>query len=267
MGFHCVPPNGFPDIPDIEDLEAVIKYVSNLAESVSGLEETKADSETIAPTFSAESNYAVGDLVYYEGVLYKCTTAHEAAAWDAEDFTETDIETAINSASAVKANKADIAPTFSADSNYAVGDLVYYEGVLYECTTAHEAAAWDAEDFTAATISGEINAINSNITTQPMSFTPETGVTVGYASWAIKINKLVFMALHLVFDSDFSANVWTQVGTVADIPVKNVTLPFTLSSNGNYGGILAINNQGTVSIYAKEASDVIDSSMIIYQVQ
>ena len=62
-----------------------------------------------------------------------------------------------------KAAKADIAPTFSAEGNYAVGDLVYYDGVLYECTTAHEAAAWDAEDFTATSVNEELSAINSNL--------------------------------------------------------------------------------------------------------
>ena len=64
-----------------------------------------------------------------------------------------------------KAAKADIAPTFSAEGTYAVGDLVYYEGVLYKCTTAHEEAAWDAEDFTVTSVVEEVCAINSNITT------------------------------------------------------------------------------------------------------
>lgn len=62
-----------------------------------------------------------------------------------------------------KAAKADIAPTFSAEGTYAVGDLVYYEGVLYKCTTAHEEAAWDAEDFTVTSVVEEVCAINSNI--------------------------------------------------------------------------------------------------------
>ena len=63
-----------------------------------------------------------------------------------------------------KAAKADIAPTFSAEGTYAVGDLVYYEGVLYKCTTAHEEAAWDAEDFTVTSVVEEVCAINSNLT-------------------------------------------------------------------------------------------------------
>lgn len=104
MAFHNIPPNGFPDIPDIEDLEAVEKDVTNLKSSllemaeditdlsgdITDLGTTKANQITIAPTFSEETSYDIGDLVYYNGLSYKCTTAHEGA-WDAEDFTATTI--------------------------------------------------------------------------------------------------------------------------------------------------------------------------------
>lgn len=38
--------------------------------------------------FSTEKAYAVGDYVTYSSKLWKCTTAHSAGAWDAEDFTD-----------------------------------------------------------------------------------------------------------------------------------------------------------------------------------
>lgn len=110
MAFHNVPPNGFPDIPDIEDLEAVEKDVKTL----------------------------------------KTTTSEQGAA--------------ITALGTNKAPKTDISAAFSAESNYEVGDLVYYEGALYECTTAHEAAAWSAEDFTAASVGSTISGVNSNLT-------------------------------------------------------------------------------------------------------
>lgn len=104
MSFHCVPPNGFPDIPDIEDLQAVENDVATLKNDVSEIAEditdltgdvsdlgtTKANQITIAPFFSAETSYNVGDLVYYNGLFYKCTTAHEGE-WDVGDFTATTI--------------------------------------------------------------------------------------------------------------------------------------------------------------------------------
>lgn len=38
MAFHNVPPNGFPDLPDMEEVEAVVKDVTNLKTSVAELE-------------------------------------------------------------------------------------------------------------------------------------------------------------------------------------------------------------------------------------
>lgn len=53
----------------------------------SGHDATKADLAIIAATFSDSTAYAVGDYVAYNGALYKCTTAHAAGSWDANDFT------------------------------------------------------------------------------------------------------------------------------------------------------------------------------------
>lgn len=97
MAFHNVPPNGFPDLPDVEELESVVKDVTNLKTSVSGLSEdvsdlndNKANQITIAPFFDEETAYEVGDLVYYNGLSYRCTNAHEGE-WDADDFAATTI--------------------------------------------------------------------------------------------------------------------------------------------------------------------------------
>ena len=97
-----------------------------------------------------------------------------------------------------KAAKADIAPTFSAEGTYAVGDLVYYEGVLYKCTTAHEEAAWDAEDFTVTSVVEEVCAINSKFTDLVVleTYTNETsdiggnifiGNKIGYVPIAVQL--------------------------------------------------------------------------------
>lgn len=97
MAFRNIPPNGFPAIPDIEDLEAVVKDVSTLktttaglAEDVGDLEDQKANQITIALPFNPETEYEVGDLVYYNGLSYRCTNAH-TGEWDADDFAGTTI--------------------------------------------------------------------------------------------------------------------------------------------------------------------------------
>ena len=55
--------------------------------------------EIIAPEFDAEEGvYAVGDLVIYQGGLYKFTTAHETAgAWNAEEVAAVKVSDEIDS--------------------------------------------------------------------------------------------------------------------------------------------------------------------------
>lgn len=57
---------------------------------------------------------------------------------------------------------ADIAPTFSASSTYAVGDYVIYNDQLYKCITAHT-GAWDENNFAATTISDEIADVSDAV--------------------------------------------------------------------------------------------------------
>lgn len=59
-----------------------------------------------------------------------------------------------------------IAPEFDAEEGvYAVGDLVIYQGGLYQFTTAHETAgAWNPEEVAAVKISDELDALRSGLT-------------------------------------------------------------------------------------------------------
>ena len=73
-----------------------------------------------------------------------------------------DVETALED----KTDTAVIAPDFDAESGvYAVGDLVMYQGKLYEFTTAHETAGdWDPTEVTEKTVADEIDTVKSGLT-------------------------------------------------------------------------------------------------------
>ena len=47
--------------------------IAALQEAVGGLQSDKADLSVVAPAFSAEASYDVGDIVAYAGVTYRCT--------------------------------------------------------------------------------------------------------------------------------------------------------------------------------------------------
>ena len=64
--------------------------IAALQEAVGGLQSDKADLSVVAPAFSAEASYDVGDIVAYAGVTYRCTNSHEGE-WDADDFAATTV--------------------------------------------------------------------------------------------------------------------------------------------------------------------------------
>ena len=171
MAFHNVPPNGFPDLPDMEEMEAVVKDVTNLKTSVSDLTEDAEDlASGIAPEFSAESAYTADDIVWHEGALYVFTSDHAAGAWSTDDTQAltvggeiTTLSGNVSDLNSGKANQITIAPFFNPEAEYEAGDLVYYNGLTYRCTNDHQ-GAWDAADFAATTIANELDTLKSGLT-------------------------------------------------------------------------------------------------------
>lgn len=126
----------------------------------------KAVSDMIAGEFDATESYAAGDVVVYDGDLYKFDSTHAAGAWTGSDATETTVEALIAavvsniaSISATVAKlAADIADAFDATSTYSTDDVVMYNGDLYKFTADKTAGDWDSTKVTAATIVDLINA-------------------------------------------------------------------------------------------------------------
>lgn len=93
MGFNTFPCNPYPisteelNKGNNDDLNT---RVSALESDVSDLNSNKANQITIAPFFNAETAYTAGDLVYYNGLIYRCTNDHEGE-WDADDFAATTV--------------------------------------------------------------------------------------------------------------------------------------------------------------------------------
>lgn len=106
MGFNTFPCNPYPisteelNKGNNDDLNT---RVSTLEGEVSDLNGTKANQITIAPFFNAEASYSVGDLVYYNGLTYRCTNDHEGE-WDADDFAATTISNELDSLKSGLAN-------------------------------------------------------------------------------------------------------------------------------------------------------------------
>lgn len=168
MGFNTFPCNPYPistDELNKGNNDELNTRVTALESDVSDLNNQKANLITIAPNFSTEVAYSAGDLVYHNGTLYKFTADHAAGEWSAEDTQAATVSGEVDSLKSSKAAKADIALDFSAEAEYEVGDLVYYNGSPYRCTNAHE-GAWDAADFSATTVANELSTLMSGLTSR-----------------------------------------------------------------------------------------------------
>lgn len=71
-----------------------------------------------------------------------------------------DLEQTAGADNEAKANRIDIAPEFSTTTAYAKGDLVYYNGTLYEFNQAHAAGAWNASHADAVSVSNIVSRID-----------------------------------------------------------------------------------------------------------
>ena len=159
--------------------------------NVVGLNESlseKTDLSVIADEFDATATYAKNDYVIYNGLLYKCTTAH-TGVWSANDFTATLVGDELGSGGI--ADLSAVAPTFSSSTSYAVGTYVTYEGKLYKCTTAHS-GDWNANDFTETSVNASFMAKGRDYvtaglksgTTLAANATAEGGLSTASAQYA-----------------------------------------------------------------------------------
>lgn len=133
---------GFVDLSDLENA------IDDVAAMITG-------------TFDTATAYAVGDVVIYDGDLYKFTSAHAAGAWDSSDVSATTVVALINAAlatansnigTAKAAVEALIADEFSTATAYAIGDVVTYNDGLYKFKAAHAAGAWSSSDVDAVKV-------------------------------------------------------------------------------------------------------------------
>ena len=115
-----------------------------------------------------------------------------------------------------KANQITIAPFFSAEASYDPGDLVYYNGLSYRCVNAHE-GEWDADDFAATTIAGELDSLKSGLTSRLMiaqaniegvDFSTFVSGVFNYANGLVGDNSSIMINTYWVGQNNYTAIVY-----------------------------------------------------------
>ena len=170
----------------LDQADGKFKYKN---ESGSALGFSGASATQPLPDYSAASTYALGDQVLYNNKLYKCTTAITTPeAWTEGKWAEiagagavindsiTDgnttsapSENAVFDALALKASAKEPVSNYSVSADYAVGNQVYYNGVLYRCTIAIPTPeAWNASKWTKVTVN-VVDNLSSTSSTDALS--------------------------------------------------------------------------------------------------
>ena len=143
--------------------------------ALNSLDSRKMEHGVITGDFSASVDYRVGDLVFNSvtdnGItrrtLYRCTTDHNAAAWNAAHFTATTLEVELQKIRESEADTDMIGDLFGAKSTYAVGDYCVYNDNLYRCIRAVDNSststpAFDPNDWTQVKLANDVSDIEEN---------------------------------------------------------------------------------------------------------
>jgi len=100
--------------------------------------------------------------INYRGGATKMSVEEALKNTSGEAAAIAQLQTDVLNLNSNKANQITIAPFFSAETSYDPGDLVYYNGLSYRCVNAHE-GEWDADDFAATTIAGELDSLKNGL--------------------------------------------------------------------------------------------------------
>ena len=119
----------------ITDKRIIYNSLDSIIDPINEEIENIKNTGAVAPVFSETATYAVGDVVTYNGKLYKFTSSHSAGSWNSSEVTE--ITTWYE-----KADNGAVAPVFSETATYAVDACVMYQGKLYKFLSAHSPGPW-----------------------------------------------------------------------------------------------------------------------------
>ncbi len=140
--------------------------------------------------YDEEATYEVGDLVSYDGKVYKCNTAIDVAEpWTIAHWTE-----------------AVVASAYNSEATYKVNDYVVYNEAVYKCNTAiTEGEAWNEEHWTETSCTTYVKRIAGNYSA---SATYAVNDRVKYNGKVYKCDTAV------TTPEEFDEEKWTEVSIV-----------------------------------------------------
>lgn len=229
----------------------------------------------LAPTFSADTNYSVGDLVvHYRSddtyhkypMLYQFTQAHTAGdPWNDVEVQQKDLSDIINSlpsgsgaslgaVASLFSSSASTASQFDSSASYSAGDYAWYDNQLYKCRASHT-GAWDPMDFEPTftiewlknNLDGQISNVYSAISALPSPlFAPST------SDWDTPFGLATLSGDHATI----------QLDSLSDVPSRGMVLlkANSLKFDISQAIVDGLNNNLTGTLYAQLSTRPFDGS-------
>ena len=212
------------NIEDItEDIQTINGDIDDINQDIDDIEKNKLDNGAVAPVFSEASTYAVGDVVSYQGKIYKFKSSHSVGVWNSSEVDE--ITTWYE-----KADNGAVAPVFSEIATYAVDACVMYQGKLYKFLSAHSPGPWVGGNEVVETNAlaqsgggggsgGVGDEITFNDSNSAMIITSSNRSISGDTHPAINAGQYVYVKLH------------SNISGIADLPEGLYVAKSSISAN------------------------------------
>ena len=144
-----------------QSIEGDVERAEQAATTATGKATEASASATAAASSASSAAQSATNAASSATAAQTAQTAAETAQGKAEDAqaaAEAAAQSVSASAAQIAKNTANFASEFSASTTYAIGDYCIYNGSLYKAVNAHT-GAWNAADFEAVTVSGELEKI------------------------------------------------------------------------------------------------------------
>ena len=179
--------------------------------------------------WSQATSYDLGDVIFYQGTLWECTTNHTATAFSSQSENWT----------SVGSHQAYVG-TWDSSADYVPGALVRYNGITYKCVTAHaagtlledNAAAWevflDNTTYAGEFVGGVSYRKNDLVRSGGTLYRCTESHTAGLND--IDITKFVVELPGFDFDGEWNSATYYQIG---DVVIYSGNAYYAIQNNTN----------------------------------
>ena len=149
----------------------------------------------IIPEYDETATYNVPDYVIYQGNIYTCNDANVTGAWDGSKWNQVvltdDIASRLAFIYQMFSTLFGWFASFDDAATYNMGDVVNYNGTLYECLDDNVTGAWDASKWQTQKVTDAMTEINKQTYKDFASTLIAGNTTIGISDSFITADSII----------------------------------------------------------------------------